>query len=348
MVMRGIVLVLLCFVALVPLRHAHAVFYNDSNVIEIGDGTPPEPSESGSGGDIGGSTAGGAQGLEQGSTGSGGTSTGSSGGTASGETSSFGGTSGGGSSGSAGDAGAGGASGGNTQGGSTGAGTGTEEELIELLLSEGALEGVLGSGSGDSEGADASGSGGGAFDADSSLGGFGAGSVLSVSVSGSKVRDALRGKYDLQDILDGWRGKAGKKYGAREYGLMAASTALRDGNVEAVLFTASAFEITYRSRGYLLAVIPWSFPVRVSIVPEAQALEERVKVKLPWYRFFVREFFTADGLRREIDDAIAAARKANIATDTDGTALLFGTVSDFLKRKVGTIQESILLGTPAS
>lgn len=73
-----------------------------------------------------------------------------------------------------------------------------------------------------------------------------------------------------------------------------------------------------------------------------------MKVQLPWYRFFVREFFTADGLRREIDDAIAAARASNTGADTDGTALLFGAVADFLKRKVGTIQDSILLGTPTT
>ena len=124
---------------------------------------------------------------------------------------------------------------------------------------------------------------------------------------------------------------------------MAASTALRDSNVEAVSFTASAFEITYRSRGYLLGVIPWSLPVRVHIVAEAPALEERVQIRLPWYRFFIRKFFTVQNLRNEIDTVITTAKDMN--TEEDATPALFRALSEYLKREVGTVQDSILLGS---
>ena len=341
--MRGFALLLVLFAGLSLAPAAHAVFYNDSNVIEIGDGLPPEPSEEDGGAGGTGGTAGEA-----------GTGSSSEGGSSEGGSSS----SGGGSSSVSQNGSTGGAAGGSPASGgfssvpsdgsgeeesSSGAG-GTEEDLINLLIAGGALSGVESGGT--AEEAGASDSSAGALGAGGSLGGFGSDSVLSVTVSGSKVREALRGKYDLQDILESWRSKASGKFGAREYGLIAASTALRDGNVEAVSFTASAFELTYRSRGYLLAIIPWSFPVRATIVPEAASATERVKLKLPWYRFFVRKFFTTDGLIRDID-AIVTQTVAAGSGEKGGTARVFEAVSDFLRRKVGTIQDSILLGTPS-
>lgn len=199
------------------------------------------------------------------------------------------------------------------------------EELVNTLLSGGALTGVGAQGSGTTA---AAASGG-----------------LGVRVIGAKVRQVLSGDVDLREILSYWRKGKGKVSDA-ELGLIAASTALRDTNVQEVAFTASSYEIVYRSRGYLLAIIPWSLPVRVKVIPAAPTLDERVSVKLPWYRFFVRKFFTVKGLQRDIDELIVKTKNENTDGDIDQTVLLFEATAQFLRTKVGTVADSVLLGVP--
>lgn len=164
----------------------------------------------------------------------------------------------------------------------------------------------------------------------------------SISIFGSRVRDALRGRYNLGDVLKSWRAGASGPLSARGYGLVAASTALRDSNVDMVTFSADSFALTYRSRGYLFVVIPISFPVRVTVMPQAN---ERVVVKLPWYRFFVREFFTRESLAREIDAVMVEAAEKNTKPESDLKAVLFEAVAQFLQKKVGTITDTVSLGT---
>ena len=287
-------------------------FYNDSDVIEIESDapqTPPDDPGTGDGGGTGGSGG-----------------TGEGGGGDSGGSGGSGGTSGGGATG--------GGSGGSGGGGGGGSGSGpSEDDLIETLIDDGAIEGLIG-GAGNSDAAS----------------GFSSGSV--VTIVGAKVREALSGRSDLRDVLSSWkslraaRGDSTGQRGAREYGLVAASTALSDTNIDTVSFSASTFEIVYRSRGYLIGIFPWSFPVRIEVVPQAPE-GNRVTINLPWYRFFVREFFTVAKLSADIETALQTAA-ANAAADEDQSALLFGAVAQLLRQKVGTISDSVLLGTPVA
>jgi len=321
--MRGIAVACAFLLSLAPAHFAEAVFYNDSQVIEIGDGTPPAPSESDPGG-----------GEEEG---------GSAGNPSDGESGSENPPPGGASEGSGGDSsdsGSGGSSNGFSggSGGSSGSsGSTSGDDIIDFLVGEGALGGIEAPG-GVSGGEDE----GGTLGSSSSLS---AGTTL--VIDGSKVRSALRERYDMQEALSFLGSLRGKKtFTAREYGLMAVSTAARDGNIERVSFTAGAFEIVYRSRGYLFSVFPLSFPVRVTVVPGASTLEERVQVKLPWYRFFVREFFTAAGLASDIDGVVTTTRESSQAeAGSDITPEIYDAVWDFLRRKVGTISESLLRGS---
>lgn len=298
-------LLLIVALLLLPIDTAHAIFYNNTETIEIGDGSLPEPTPD-STDDTGESvTPGGGNGPGNGSSnGSGGGQAGGSGGS--------------------------GAPGSGTSADDAGSGPETGvDELISSLLSGGALSGVSGNGSA------FSGAGTGA----------GAGAGAGVRVVGAKVRQLLSADIDLREILTYWRKGKGKASDA-ELGLIAASTALRDTNVQAVMFTAGSYEIVYRSRGYLVAVIPWSLPVRVTIVPAAPVIEERVQVRLPWYRFFVRKFFTIKGLQRDIDELITKTMAENTDGDIDETALLFEATAQFLRTKVGTVADSVLLGVP--
>lgn len=223
---------------------------------------------------------------------------------------------GGGSSGGSGGAGAGTGS-----GGSGSSETGSEDDLITELLESGAL-------------------GGSSDFTESGESGFSSGVV---TIIGDKVRSVFTGRSDLRDILDSWKNlRSVRASNAREYGLVAASTALSDENIQQVSFTAEAFVITYRSRGYLLSIFPWRFPVTITIVPQAPE-GSRVTVKLPWYRYFVREFFTAADLQDELEGVVLSAA-APAAADSDEKAVLFSAVASHLRDKIGTVSSSIILG----
>lgn len=282
---------------------AHAIFYNNTETIEVGDGVPPEPpgwsggvnTGGGSTGSSGGGSGGGATTPQSAPTTTPGTNPGTMPDTGSGS----------------------------NLGSNSGSTPANEETIWNSLLTGGALFGSFGEGG-------VLGSGGIDFE-----GGY-------VRIVASRVRDIFRENSHFSEFLTFW--KRGSGASARERGLVAVSTAVRDSNFEEATFTATRVDITYRSRGYLLGFIPWSFPVRVSIIPAASALEERVTVKLPWYRWFLRTFFSRQKLAEEIDDALQAAYKAADPND-DLTTVTFEAATDFLRKKVGTISDSILRGS---
>lgn len=179
------------------------------------------------------------------------------------------------------------------------------------------------------------------------------GSGIAVSVDGAAVRRALREKADIGSVLAHWRSVAERKSRSADtklttgeyYALVAATLAGDDAQIDSATFDGIRFEITYRSRGALLWFLPWSFPVRVTVNATAVSAEERVQVALPWYHWFLREFFTREGLASEIDSVvISELRAADPETEEDIQVRLFIAVADFLRAKVRTISDSILLG----
>lgn len=266
-----------------------------------------------------------------------------SGGGSSGGTTSGGGSTGGGSTGGSSTSGtSGGTSGGSgsvTGTGGSGSGTGdgdeeqTEEEqedsALQSLFDEGVISGGLGG-------------------VDSGVFSGGGGAIV---VSGSRVRAFIRKDPNIDDVLRYWKigkgktrpdGKTSKDRltPGEYYALVAATLAAEDEGLQEARFTARDFEITYRSRGSLFAFIPWSFPVRVLVVPRAP--NERVTVRFPWYHWFVREYFTRAELSLEIDSMIQVlGSKAEEGEDIQGE--LFDAVHKLLREKVRTITETILL-----
>lgn len=224
-----------------------------------------------------------------------------------------------------------GGSGGSSYGGGSGGGTSSDTPdstddttddatLLDTLIAEGVI-----TGSGAITGSSV-------FESSSSGGG-------TVRVEGAAVRRALNGKFELYDLLTGWRTSTQARLSLQGLGLVAASTALRDRNIDTVSFSAERFDIRYRSRGYLFSLFPMSFPVRVTVIPEATS--GRVTVTLPWYRFFVREFFTAKTLTTDIDTLIEAIIESNVTASADLRATMFTAVTDYLRSKVGTVTNTI-------
>lgn len=178
-----------------------------------------------------------------------------------------------------------------------------------------------------------------------------------VSVSGAKVREVLRASGTVGQVLDYWKGmkgrrnqpgrESGKMTPGEYYSLVAATLAGEDSRLDEAAFEAGRFEITYRSRGALLWLIPFSFPVRITVTPLA-AEGARTKIALPWYHWFVNEYFTRDSLAGEIETLLRAelARPEFIeAAEEEVNAELFAAVAQFLRSKVRTIADSVATGS---
>lgn len=177
-----------------------------------------------------------------------------------------------------------------------------------------------------------------------------------VSVSGAKVREILRAGTGVGQVLDYWKGmkgrrnqpgrESGKMTPGEYYSLVAATLAGEDSRLDEAAFEAGRFEITYRSRGALLWLIPFSFPVRVTVTPTAPEAA-RVKVALPWYHWFVNEYFTRDSLANEIEGIVKthlARPELAEAAEEEMNAELFAAVTQFLGGKVRTIANSVVSG----
>ena len=209
--------------------------------------------------------------------------------------------------------------------GSGGASVESEEEVLSVFETEGAV----------------------------SMSGGGGGGIGSITIDGAEVRRALRENADIGDVLAHWRSVAGRKsrnVGAKlttgeYYSLVAATLAGDDDKLDGATFDGIRFGITYRSRGALFAFIPWSFPVHVTVEATAVSAQDRVQVRFPWYHWFMREYFTREGLASEIDSIVTKElREADPETEEDIHARLFVAVAQFLRLKVRTISDSILLG----
>jgi len=176
-----------------------------------------------------------------------------------------------------------------------------------------------------------------------------AGGGFRIVVDGAKVRGLFGRSVSVDEILGLWktsseRQKRGKNISTGQYyALIAATLAEDDVRLARAEFTNVYLEVTYRSRGAMLWVIPWSFPVRVMVAMDPKK-EERVTVRFPWYHWFVREYFTRESLAAEVRDVILA-EEAKAGDKETLQVRLFVALSAFLKQKVRTISDSIILGS---
>ncbi len=210
----------------------------------------------------------------------------------------------------------------------------TEEDILSLLLGEGAILGVsslLGGGSG--------------FDFNSfSQGGF------TIVVDGKKVRSAFGRSVSVKDILKFWKKsdervkRGGKLTTGEYYAVVAAMLAEDDAQLDRAAFSSTQFEITYRSRGALFALIPWSFPVRVAVASDKPE-GERVVVRFPWYHWFMREYFSRAELASEVDHVVALEVDRKEQSLEALQVRLLVAITEYLRQKVLTVTDSVLLGS---
>ena len=176
----------------------------------------------------------------------------------------------------------------------------------------------------------------------SANGGISEDTSAGIRIVGANVRGSLRSNGIFLRMLADLGGFGAHAQTRADVGLIAASTALTNSNIEEVFFKLHEFIVTYRSRGYLLGFVPVSYTVRVTVNPELTAAD-RVKIKLPWYRFFLRKLFSPGTLARDIN-AIVAAHIQNSDPDQNLSAQqaqLFVAVANLLKSKIDVVEESV-------
>ncbi|PIR83648.1 hypothetical protein COU18_03120 [Candidatus Kaiserbacteria bacterium CG10_big_fil_rev_8_21_14_0_10_51_14] len=306
------------FVAVItPVAWVSAYSYDDSVVIEIGDGVPPPPQTPNPPPSSGGSSPGGGENGSSPSSSGGGEGGGSQGANGAGST-----IQGGSSSGS------------DTSSGGTSSSSSSDDPasaLFELLVAEGAV-----SGGALQSGASNSGTGSGAPSTNEHASGS-----SETTVNAAKLRAAIRGKSSLRDLLDtyssGYRTGTYRLSG-RGLGLLGASAVMEDANIDELTFGATKFEMVYRSRGYVLGFIPKTFPLRIAVNPQASITSDRVVLTLPWYRFILRKLFKISTLRAEIDSLVIGDVAQDGDTPADVQARLFDSISFSLQQKVGAIR----------
>lgn len=225
-----------------------------------------------------------------------------------------------------------GASAGGVGGNTTGAPSAptTEKEVLATLVNGGALIGL----------------GGGNFD--------GGGGGVAIVLDGARMRKMLHDEPSIADILSHWRSVAGRKSRAagndhittgEYYALIAATLAGDDERLDGATFSGTQFSLTYRSRGLLFAFIPLSFPVRVTIAATAGTPNERVQIHVPWYHWFMRTYFSQSALASDIDSIVTTELSVvDPEVEEDIQARIFVAIAQYLREKVQTISDSILLG----
>lgn len=287
--------------------------WNDSNTIQLPGGPDPYPGDTSPPGDSGGG---------EGSNGGGSSGFASGGGTLFGGDETVNSGSGQGSNGS----GSGSGSSDFIIFGAPSAGSGSNQEgsdddtvsLLGALIGSGAVSGSTASGAP------------GSHNLDSSSGVF---------ISGAKVRAALQGKGVLKVTLRAFGIKNGS-FSNSDLSLIGASAMLKNPALESAFISLSRFDITYRSQGYLFAVVPIAFPVRVSVNPAESTLAARVTVRFPWYSFFLRKFVTKDSLARDIDALITKDSDPSIDR-SQLQAKIFSDVSAMLQGRIDTVEGSV-------
>lgn len=154
----------------------------------------------------------------------------------------------------------------------------------------------------------------------------------------SKAREELR-RLGIQKLTVLNASHAGKKKGRaltqEELGVIAASRSLQDDNIETIYIAFDRLNVDYRSLGRLFGVIPMTFTLKISIYPESLIESERVKLKFPWYKFFLRTYVSASELRKDINTVIETTRLQVSRVDypADAQAALLVSVSELLKAR---------------
>ena len=169
-------------------------------------------------------------------------------------------------------------------------------------------------------------------------GSSGGGDWGTITISAKKAREALAvrsvSRISLSDLLNS------RFFTREDFTIVAASKILDNKTIEEVILTLDTLTLTYHSEGRLFAVFPFSYPVTLVIDPNLDTREKRIKVKFPWYRFFLQTFVTRTQLQSQLDSAITQAIiGADAGADVKTKVLV--AVTQTLESRFDTVEGSV-------
>ncbi|MBX9765577.1 hypothetical protein K2X83_02960 [Patescibacteria group bacterium] len=159
-----------------------------------------------------------------------------------------------------------------------------------------------------------------------------------VRLNGKKAREALKARgITSLSITNRFTSKFLSK---KDFALGAASSVLKNENIEEVILSLNTVQLTYSSQGRLFAVFPFAFPITITVNPYADTPESRVLVKFPWYSFFLQKFVSKTVLVRDINAAIDRAETSELeAIDARGKFL--EAITDVITLRTDTVEGTL-------
>lgn len=164
-----------------------------------------------------------------------------------------------------------------------------------------------------------------------------------IHVDGDSVRGALhaRGITEVALPFRSVRGGLIQRLQSKEdFTLTVASRALSNARIDEVALASGVVSVSYQAQGRLFAVVPVRFLVKVSVDPLLETAEERVRVRFPWYKFFLQTHVSKKALRSDLDAAIGDIRAEDRIT-IDTHARLFEIIVHTLENRFDTVLGSI-------
>ncbi len=157
-------------------------------------------------------------------------------------------------------------------------------------------------------------------------------------ISGEKARAALKARGITKITL---LGSFRNKFLSRgDMTIAAASSLLENENLEEIIISLDTLSLSYKARGRLFGVLPWEYPVHISVDPYGTTVEERVSVKFPWYRFFLQTFVSRSALQAQIDQVVVSAL-AEDSESLDARARLYIAITESIRTRFDTIEGSL-------
>jgi hypothetical protein len=129
---------------------------------------------------------------------------------------------------------------------------------------------------------------------------------------------------------------------AKDLAEYAAGLAAQDENIEGIETGQNEMSFHYSNEGKLFGIFPIKFSALSTI--DTGSSTERVKVKFPWYSFFIKKDFSETDLEQAIQGGLGEGEiraTSSLQGNITRLAQMMSTISNVLKTKHDTVKNSI-------
>ena len=175
-----------------------------------------------------------------------------------------------------------------------------------------------------------------------STGGTTAGSNGSITIVGSKLREALVKKGLLTLTVQGWDFddtqfvddtayyESLANFDSSDLAVVATAIVFKNQDIQEVRIEGERLSVTYLASGRLFWLIPVHFTVYLTINTAGATDAERVELRYPWWRVFVSLPVSPNALAANLNASIVGMQAAQLNTEV-AQAKLFTYISNLLQ-----------------